>query len=582
MRHPQPLKGSTLFRLPSRANALKQPSTHLESLLLYAFFHIPLTLLFAVILFKSMSWETVIDTPMFMYSGFLMDKLGMVPVRDFFTYNMIGTHVIFRWLYHFFGGSILGMRLADTFVLAIVLLLFARVLKPYGLRVAWAGCLMFGILHVTLGQHVYLQRDYLALVPLQLAVLSATAWFKSRPSLRYFMTGAFVASMATIKPHLIVGAIVFFVYLILDTEQAKQSRRDLIVRSGRIAAWCCIGGMVPLIWMAGYLAYYGVLGKFLTILIEYFPLHADINGSHVIFADDERFWYRFEKFFGTAPWDYYQVAMGVGAGLALYVTEKNVTRKERLYGNLMLALTLVYMFYPVIAARFYDHHYYPFRLFSLFFVAYLFKRWTPGTSAGVKTFAWGMAAFIITGMFYVNYETLQVQPSRVNPYFRTARITQWMKPRLQAGDKVQALEWAFCGSTHALLLTEATPATRTIWGEVLFHHLDSPFVQDLRKEFIEELTASKPRFIIETKVEYDYVTGTNCSKDFPELQAFLAQDYFMAIDSNAFRLWEANTSPTAQKDREQFELKAAHSGDEDEDKAPVPVRVLDGRPPMSR
>ncbi len=571
-----------MFRLPSRANALNQPTAHLESLLLYAFFHIPLTFLFAVILFKSMSWETVVDTPMFMYSGFLMDKLGMVPVRDFFTYNMIGTHVIFRWLYHFFGGSILGIRLADTFVLAIVLALFARVLKPYGLRVAWAACLMFGIVHLALGMHVYLQRDYLALVPLLLAVLSATAWFKSRPWLRFFMTGLFVASMGTIKPHLIIGGAVFFVYLVLDTEDTGLHRKDWFARSVRIAGWCILGGLVPMLWMAAYLAYYGVLGQFLTILFEYFPLHADINGSHVIFAKNERFWYRFEKFFGTAPWDYYQFAMGVGAGVALYVTEKNMPRNERRYGNLLLALTLIYMFYPVIAARFYDHHYYPFRLLSFFFVAYLFKRWAPDTPARIKAFAWSTAAFIIVGVFYVHYEDLQIQPSRVNPYFRTARITQWLKPRLQPGDKVQALEWAFCGSTHALLQTEATPATRTIWGEVLFHHLDNPFVQNLRKEFVDELTASKPRFIIQTKVEYDYVTGANCSKDFPELDAFLAQDYFMAIDSNAFRLWEANTSPTAQKDREQFESKAAQVKDDEEEKAPVPVRVLDGRPPMSR
>ncbi|MBM3288748.1 MAG: hypothetical protein FJY92_01215, partial [Candidatus Hydrogenedentes bacterium] len=158
----------------TRAPAPHSPASgRVETLLVFAAFHIPLTLIFLVVLAKSMSWETIVDTPMFMYTGFLMDRFGMAPMRDFFTYNMPGTHVVFRWLYHFFGSSVLGMRLADTTFLAVIMLLFARILKPFGARVAWAAPVIFGLLHLTVGQHCYLQRDYIALVPLQLAFLSA-------------------------------------------------------------------------------------------------------------------------------------------------------------------------------------------------------------------------------------------------------------------------------------------------------------------------------------------------------------------------------------------------------------------------
>jgi hypothetical protein len=563
MRAPKPMKGSMLFGSLHRANTQSRRSVHLESLLLFAAFHIPLTLIFVIVLVKSMSWETVIDTPMFMYSGFLMDRFGMVPVRDFFTYNMLGTHVIFRWLYHYFGGSILGMRLADTAVLAVILLLFARILKPFGLRVAWGATVIFGLLHLSLGTYCYLQRDYLALVPLMLAILSASAWFKSNDRLRWFMTGLFTGSLATIKPHLMLGGIVLFGYLVLDTAANSESnRREWLTRALRIAWWCVLGSSLPILWMAAYLDYYGVLGEFVRVLIAYFPLHADINGSNMVFKEGEKLWYRIMGFLGTAGWDYYQLAMGVGAGVALFVTDHALTQGQRKYGNLLLALGLTYLLYPCIAARFYDHHYYPFRLLSVIWVAYCFRSWSADTPLRVKVFAWSIAAYVIAGVFYVHYEQLQYPPSKDNPYFRTVILTRWLDQRLGPNDTVQAIEWAFCGSTHALLQTETKPATQIIWGEVLFHHVSNPFVQDLRKQFVAQLTDSAPRFIVQSKIEYDFVQGSDCTRYFPELDALLTKNYFVALDSHGFRLWESNISATADKDREQSKPDPADTAEE--------------------
>lgn len=535
-----------------RLRAQWAASGRLETLLVFAAFHIPLTLVFAAVLVKSMSWETAVDSPMFMYTGFLMDHFGMAPMRDYFTYNMPGTHVVFRWLYHFFGASILGMRLADTAVLAVVLVLYARLLKPFGFRAAWAGTVLFGLVHITLHLNCYLQRDFIALVPLQLAMLSASAWFEGRPRSRWFATGLFVGVLSTIKPHLMFGGLVLYGYLVLQSGAARPATtRDWAARALRVACWCAAGGCVPVLWMAGYLTYYGQLGAFIKVLVDYFPMHADVSDKHRIFLPGEKLGYTISHLFGFLAWNlHYQMALAAGAGLALFAAAPTVPQHLRRYGGFLVCMAVAYLIYPALAARFYDHHYYAFYLLYTVWVAFCLYGWDAGTPVRVRLFALAAAAYAIVGTYYVNYDELMRSPGSESPYYRTARIAQWLRPRLEPGDTVQGIEWAFCGIAHAFLEAKAKPATHTIWGEVLYHHVSTPFVQGLRKDFMDQMRAAKPRFVVCSMDESDFVQGTDTTMTFPEFESFLGENYFPALDTRDFRIWEINTSPTAAADRE--------------------------------
>lgn len=495
-----------------------------------------------------MSWETLLDTPMFMYSGFLMDEFGMAPMRDFFTYNMPGTHVLFRWLYHFYGSSVLGMRLADTTLLAIILALFACVLNPFGWRVSWLGTALFGIVHLTLGMHCYLQRDFIGLIPLQLAILSACAWFEWRPRVRWLATGLFVGSLALVKPHLMIGGIVLFAYLVLGA-YGDLPNRNRVKSALNIAGWCALGGSVPILWMAGYLGYYGQLAKFINVLIQYFPMHAEISGKNAVFDPGDKLPYLVTHLFTETAWSGVHFALGGGAGLALFLAAPSVPAHLRKYGILLAILGMTYLVYPVIGARFYDHHYYPFFLLSAVWVAFCLYRWSAATPLRVRVFSLGISIYAIAGMLYVNYEQLMSPPSRSTGFYRTLRIAAWLQSRVQPGDTAQPIEWAYGGISHALLLSKTRLATHTLWGEVLFHHVSHPFVRNLRKDFIERLSASKPRFVIRSKTKLDYVRGLDCDTSFPEFEAFLADHYFTALESTDFVIFESNASPTADADR---------------------------------
>ncbi|MBX7255213.1 MAG: glycosyltransferase family 39 protein [Candidatus Hydrogenedentes bacterium] len=522
-----------------------------ESVLVYGLFHVPMAVLLALGMWTSLSWMTICDGPIFMYSGFLMDRFGMVPVRDFFTYNLIGTHVMFRWLYHIFGGSVMGIRIADATVMLLTMILMVRMLAPFGRRAGLAAALMLGLLQYFYYEHASLEREYLAMVPIALAVLSTTIWFAGRPRLRMFMTGLFCGVLVTLKPHLAICGAALYGYLLFDRDASDEARSTKwFSRALHVALWCSLGGIIPILWMIAYCVYYGILGEYMRTMTVFFPLHADINLWNRVFEPGERWPYLIKMVLSWRPWGNFLLATGTIAGVSLLILSPTTTPKERRLGYLYLGLLGAYMLYPAFSLRFYDYHYYPFWLFSCVWMGLCLKKWPEATPLRYRVFSLVLAAYVVGGLFYTNVSEIKETPLElVNPAARTKRMTTWLAKRLKPGDTIQPIEWGFCGTIHAALETEAKVATRIVWGEGLFHHVSNPFVVDLRKGFVEELETAKPRFILRSEMDVEFIKGRDCSSNFPELDAFLRREYFLALESKDFSIWESNESPTAEEDR---------------------------------
>ncbi len=550
-----------------------------ESFLVYGLFHIPMTILFFLGMWGSLSWTTICDGPLLMYSGFLMDQYHMVPVRDFFTYNTIGTHVVFRWLYRVCGGSDLGARLAGATILLTAMALLIRLLAPFGRRVAWAAALIFGVFHYIHVEHGSLEPEYIGLVPLTLAVLFATTWCANRSRLRWFMTGLFCGILITLKPHLAIGAFVLFGYLALDYDSTNSvDRSHWIAGRLRIALWCCVGACLPILWMVAYCAYYGILAESVRTILAFLPLHTDISIGNEVFNPGERIPYLIQMTFSWRPWDNSMLAVGTVAGIAIFLFSPSITQRERKLGYLFLALQAAYVIYPVFDSRFYDYYYYPFWLFCCAWVSFCLRKWPNETPLRFRVFALVLGAYAISALFYNNYDSLNHTPKDLlAPKARTVRMATWLSRRLQPGDTVQPIERGFCGATHATLITGAKVPTRIVWGEGLFHHISNPFIQELRQNFVDELAANKPRFILQSKMNSDFIKGNDCSRRFPALEALLNRDYFIALGSQEFIIWESNASPTADEDRERrkkdLESRGMDESEESkEDQAPVFIR----------
>src|SRR5206468_11638940 len=66
--------------------------------------------------YKSIHWQLMVDSPIMHYVKFLMDH-GREPYTDITDNNMPGAYFTEAWAMHIFGGSDLGWRIYEYFLL---------------------------------------------------------------------------------------------------------------------------------------------------------------------------------------------------------------------------------------------------------------------------------------------------------------------------------------------------------------------------------------------------------------------------------------------------------------------------------
>ena len=117
-------------------------------------------------------------------------------------------------------------------------------------------------------------------------------------------------------------------------------------------------------------------------------------------------------------------------------------------------------------------------------------------------------------------------------------IAAWLTERLEPGDTVQPLDWTG-GSVHAMLLAKARLATRFLHDYEFYHHVSTPYVQELRTSFLSQFEDAAPRFVIEVfDASKPWVSGLDTSRSFPELEAVLRTDYSVAFAGDGYRIYE--------------------------------------------
>ena len=62
--------------------------------------------------------------------------------------------------------------------------------------------------------------------------------------------------------------------------------------------------------------------------------------------------------------------------------------------------------------------------------------------------------------------------------------------------RVQPLDWDG-GALHGMLLAKAITATPYICDFQLYHHVSTPYIQGLRRDFLADLEQAMPAFIID-------------------------------------------------------------------------------------
>jgi hypothetical protein len=121
---------------------------------------------------------------------------------------------------------------------------------------------------------------------------------------------------------------------------------------------------------------------------------------------------------------------------------------------------------------------------------------------------------------------------------RVDAIAEYLTAHLQPGDTVQPLDWTW-GAVHAMLIARARIATPYVHDMHFYRTVSEPYIQSLRRDFIADLDAARPRYVIQVIAESKpWLTGPDTTRSFPQLTEFLDVNYTVAVRDDQYLIWE--------------------------------------------
>jgi hypothetical protein len=513
-----------------------------------------LAIMLLLVAYVSLSWRMEHDTPLLHYAAFLMDRYDLMPYRDIFETSMPGTFAFHYTIGHFFGFGDAVFRYADLTLLAALLAATYVFMQRFGSVVALTAIVMFGLFYLSKGQGLSLQRDYIGIIPVALALLCIPSSVNERVGLaRFMIVGALFGLAVLIKPHLSISLpIVFFSLLACRWHAQSRTGMDFL----RCALITCLSLAAPigiaLIWLASNNA----LSEFVNMLYNYLPLHTGLSGSQETLSGIARVKYLLSKTLALGGYGAFLVCALCGC---LWAYRKTDSDRFTAISILCLAFcVLAYALYPTFAGKFWRYHYMPLAYFICISAALCF---IPLTSHyGAKSTALIKATAALLSVAVITLFLLQLSPIRVvssvvtslQPGYvprapnrgRVDEIAGWLRANMGPSDTVQSLDWTG-GSIHAMLLVEARLATAFMYDYHFYHHISSPVIQELRQRFLGQLEAARPRFIVEVISNKPWVSGADTTREFPALREFLASGYFVACSSDGYLIYEQVSPSTA-------------------------------------
>lgn len=486
----------------------------------------------------SLSWQFQHDSPIMLYIAFLMDHFAFVPYRDIFDMNMPGAYFAYYLIGKSFGYTDIGIRCADLLILITMLLVNWLWMKKISGKVAWLGSVVWGLVYLSFGPGMSLQREYLVLLPVMIGVLI----FSCTPKNLFFRNlavGLFFGIAATIKPHAAIGLIPLIAFDI------PHNVRD--TTHFGIKAWeffkqiifpMVIGFSLPFGIVLYYLWSCGAAKDFLEIATHFWPLYTHLNGEHKALYGFSRILdllQNYRKLGGFAAW---LAPAAIGSYIALYHSMQTSVLKRQII--ILIGLAICYSIYPVFAGQFWAYHWLPFLFFIIQASSLCLIEQTGNAGIGRRLYPIIILAFIAFLAMPVTIYMTFLPGQKLHPpkEGRVDEIVTFLKPRLQIGDTVQPLDWTG-GAVHAMLILKARIATPFIYDFYFYHDVSNEYIQGLRRTFIADLRESQPRYIIDVVGEFKpWVSGMDTTREFKELQLLLDEDYVIVFSGDGYHIYE--------------------------------------------
>jgi hypothetical protein len=251
----------------------------------------------------------------------------------------------------------------------------------------------------------------------------------------------------------------------------------------------------------------------------------------------ERWIYLFNSYFYFGGMQSFFIPIALGTYAALSILGKNSKTK---FIFLLLTLLFLYSIYPVFAGQFWPYHWMPFAYFGCLCVSLLVLPIRLDSNCLYKRII-PLITFIIFLLVTIRpadgfMRQLLGHPVTPPKAGRVDEIASFLKEHLRSGDKVQPLDWTG-GAVHGMLISKAVLATSYLYDYHFYHHVSKPYIQRIRKRFINQLEEEKPRYVI-NMYEKPRPRGADTTTEFAELQEFIDEHYVTVYKGNGFDILE--------------------------------------------
>lgn len=490
-------------------------------------------MLFALALvIAATGWEYSRDTPLLNYVGFLIWEHGYAPYVDVFETSMPGT---LAW-----HALLAGLGLAENtafMVLAIAIVLAtaalgALAILPLGRAGALLAFPLTVIAMLIMGPGWILKIDMVALLPIAAALCLALHPHLGALRSRQFTIGLLFGLVATMKPHLMLGAPVVVLAAFAIEHWSGQLRDMPVGELFRQIGLSLLGFVLPILLTVIWLVAAGAYSEFIFVLTGYLPLHLEKTGWQEFLPAEERQWIKFTSFLRLGGY-FPLVPIAALAPLLAFHHRSTLDSRTKITLISLCLLAVIYGLAPGIGGQFYVYYYFPFFFFSLLLIAASFsvveRAWRRPSAKAIWAFCMGSLLAAFGSQFYspdlFNRDGLPTV-ARIE-----AALTRWVPE----DGRVQPIDWT-SGVVHAMLRQGILPATPYLYDYHFHHHVGSPTNEALRTAFMAKLEADPPEVFVEAK-KFPRVFGLNTTDRFPRRDAFVAERYRLAADEETFRVF---------------------------------------------
>ncbi|MCX7715311.1 MAG: hypothetical protein N2171_06260 [Clostridia bacterium] len=477
-----------------------------------------LTILFALVaIWFSRSWGLLWDAAINHYVAWLISE-GKVPYRDIFDVQFPGTYIIHWLVIKCIGGSDIHWRLFDLGCLVFINVLIMLYCRPFGWLTGWIGIALFSAFHLYNGPLYIGQRDYVLLL-LVLGAKYCIVRFLEGCRGSGFLAGAglLLGFAVAIKPYC---GLLFLLLLVIILVSDMHTGSKWVKHSSIFILFSTIIPMLFSIWLWKINALPYLIDIFYNYLVPFY--------SKFIFqpfrTDD------LVNFLGVPLIEI--ICIIIITIWTLFLSRKNRFR---------IALLVVGMIYGILHFYFQtrnSYQLYPLALFMFMGVASC-TSFIHGTAPRIIKFFIVLIllhCYMIT--IYRSSSSLVATPlHHITSFPCKEQLINDLNGKIKQTDTVQVLDFV-SGHIHALYVLRCKQPTRFLFDAQFFHDIDSPYIQSLRKEYLQDISIQPPTYII-LSIQSWPVNGYERIETFPLFRDWLYENYTLVHEiKDCYRLYK--------------------------------------------